>query len=158
MASRIGLTPLDAPHGASAFAEIDGWLRVCASVLPWNGCGSFWPWHAGGTAEMTADAIIGIEAGDPHVWGGDWNHSLLGQEAAGATLGRMAILDALERLDLQPATAQLRHRLPGVRTIDHIAVPTAWQVSSATQRDATGLSDHDAYVVETTPTRGSPRS
>ena len=128
------------------------WRRSTAacvpSVLPWNGCAPFWPWHAGGTAEMTADAITGIEASDPDVWGGDWNHSLLGPEVA-APCWAMAILDALDRLELRAATAKLRHRRPDVRTIDHIAVPISWQVSSATRVDATGLSDHDAYVVET---------
>ena len=31
-------------------------------------------------------------------------------------------------------------------TIDHVAVPSAWQ-TDADRCDGTGLSDHDAYVV-----------
>jgi hypothetical protein len=90
VASPRELRPLEAPHPGSAAAEVDGWLRVCSSVLPWNGCGPWWPWHTGSTAEKTADAIVGIEGSSPRVWGGDWNHSLVGGETAGSLPGRKA--------------------------------------------------------------------
>jgi hypothetical protein len=49
-------------------------------------------------------------------------------------------------------TAELAHRIPGLLTIDHIAVPREATVLAARQVDASAddqrLSDHDAYVVE----------
>ena len=80
---------------------------------------------------------------------GTWN-------LAGRWSGRHASL--LEALDLQVPTASLPHRLPGAHSIDHVAVPASWHLWSATRTDATGLSDHDAYVVETTPTASAATS
>jgi hypothetical protein len=87
----------------------------------------------------------------PHqgpVWGGDWNHALSGDEWAGTQGGRAHVLAAVDLLGLQVLTAELPHRLDGLLSIDHIAVPTSWSVRDACRLDATGLSDHDCYVVD----------
>ncbi len=157
VASRAGLSPLEAPHGASAFAEVSG-MRVCSSVLPWRGCGDQPPWEGSNTAERTASAVADISGSRPQIWGGDWNHSLSGSEWAGSKAGRSSVLATVDALGLQVPTALLPHRLTGVLSIDHIAVPSDWQISPAARVDATGLSDHDAYVVETRPAAALPPS
>lgn len=52
-------------------------------------------------------------------------------------------------------TAEPPHRLEGIWTIDHIAVPGTWRVLSAEQvsaiRGDRRLSDDDAYVLEVVP-------
>jgi hypothetical protein len=89
------------------------------------------------------------------VFGGDFNHALVGREAAGSLAGRQAINELLVRHGLRAATAELPHREDGMSSIDHIAIPSAWTVTLAERvvaADERGrLSDHDAYVVETTP-------
>ncbi|HEV2796875.1 MAG TPA: hypothetical protein VGV65_04590 [Nocardioides sp.] len=157
VASRAGLLPLEAPHGASAFAEVSG-VRVCSSVLPWRGCGDRPPWDGSNTAERTANTVAEIAGSRPQIWGGDWNHSLSGSEWAGSKAGRQSVLATADALGLQVPTALLPHRLTDVLSIDHIAVPATWQVSTATRVDATGLSAHDAYVIETRPDAARPAS
>lgn len=113
-------------------------------------------WGEGSHAERTARALgslVGVlPRGGDLVWGGDWNHSLLGSEWAGSRDGRAHIEHALDRLELQVPTRELPHRLVGVGTIDHIAVPRQAAVVDARRVSAVGpdgaLSDHDAYVVE----------
>jgi hypothetical protein len=52
-------------------------------------------------------------------------------------------------------TAELPHRLDGLLSIDHVAVPTTWTLRDVVRLDAEGLSDHDAYVVDVAvPTSG----
>ena len=157
VASRAGLRALPHPHGASAMAYVGG-FRVCASVLPWPGCGGEPPWTGTDTASRTGAAVAATSATRPQVWGGDWNHSLGGPRQLGTRAGKDALMAATEALDLQVPTASLPHRLPGAHSIDHVAVPASWHLWSATRTDATGLSDHDAYVVETTPTASAATS
>lgn len=87
----------------------------------------------------------------PLIWGGDWNHALVGTEHAGSLAGRARIDDALSRSQLWAPTRELPHRIPGLLSIDHIAIPegvraTATRVSA--DADGVRLSDHDLYVVE----------
>lgn len=153
--SRVPLTPLSDPHVASAAAVIDG-VTYCSTILPWRSSGGepTWPGadpprnvHAGRTryaVEMLLNEL-------PHrdlVWGGDWNHALSGTEYAGSQGGRKHLMRSVTELGLQVPTAELPHRLPGLLTIDHIAVPGSWTVRSAERLDAAGLSDHDAYVID----------
>lgn len=154
VAARTDLVPLPDPHGASAMAEIDG-VRVSASILPWRSCGSREPWVGTSSAEKTAQAVAAVEAARPEIWGGDWNHGLVGAEHAGSIGGRQQILAAVGRLGLAVPTGQLPHRRQGLYSIDHVAVPGGWEVV-ASQRvsgvvDGVALSDHDAYVVATVP-------
>lgn len=82
------------------------------------------------------------------MWGGDWNHALIGPESAGSRAGRAAIAGLAGRLGLRVPTSGLPHRLGGAqRTIDHIAVSAALPVRLAHRVPAPRLSDHDAYVV-----------
>ena len=87
----------------------------------------------------------------PLIWGGDWNHALEGPEQAGSKEGRSHVLAAVEALGLVVPTATLRHRIPGLRTIDHVAVPRTASVQSAervgAEHQEKPLSDHDAYIV-----------
>ena len=86
------------------------------------------------------------------IWGGDWNHAVNGPERAGSLAGRRAILDAVAGLGLAIPTADQPHAIDGLATIDHIALPAAWRVTSCrrvvAEADGARLSDHDAYVVE----------
>lgn len=143
--------PVPDPHGATAAAVVDGVL-CCASVLPWRACGAEAPWVGRDTAERTAEAVAAVEQIGPRIWGGDWNHALIGPEAAGSLGGRAAITAAVERLGLVVPTAAEPHVVEGLRTIDHVAVPAPAEVVGVEHhraaRDGRRLSDHDAYVVE----------
>lgn len=151
--SRSALTAMPDLHVASACAVVDG-VTFCSTVLPWRSCGPI-PWGEGTHAERTAralDALVRALPRDDLVWGGDWNHSLVGPEWAGSKAGRAHIEGALDELGLQVSTRDLVHRLGGVGTIDHIAVSREATVVDATRVSVIGpdgaLSDHDAYVVE----------
>lgn len=151
IASRLPATPEPDPHGASVMVELEG-MRVGSSILPWRSCGTGVPWVGATTAERTAAAVASVEAVAPVIWGGDWNHALAGREWVGSIAGRQSLLASLERLGLQVPTASSPHRIGGLLSIDHIAIPTPWTVT-ATQRHratdgGTRISDHDAYVVE----------
>lgn len=145
------LRPLPDPHGATALAEIDG-LRVASSILPWRNSGGASPWAGQVQGSRTAAAVASIRRAAPVVWGGDWNHELTGRLYAGSTDGRTSILGALDHLGLSAPTDASPHRLPGARTIDHVAVPAFWNVTAVEHVSAIveglELSDHDAYVVE----------
>lgn len=147
--SRRPSAPLPDPHPASAAAVIDG-VTYCSSILPWRSCGSRPPWAGERHADKTAAALEAIDAGLPHtdlVWGGDWNHALVGREYSGSISGRQHILDLLQRRHLRVPTAELPHALPDLLSIDHIAIPDALPgVASYFQAD--GLSDHAGYVVD----------
>lgn len=148
--SRHSLTPLADPHPASAAAQVGG-ITYCSSVLPWKGSGTSAPWGEGTTASRTARALGALDRHLPRtrlVWGGDLNHSAHGPEVAGSLAGRDSISGFVADRGLALATARLPHRLDGIGTTDHVAVPAAWPVVSASRVDASGLSDHDAYVVE----------
>ena len=82
------------------------------------------------------------------MWGGDFNHSWVGDEHASSKAGRRGIAEFVAKRNLIVPTAELPHRLDDVWSIDHVAVPTPWPVRGATRCDPTGLSDYDAYVVE----------
>jgi endonuclease/exonuclease/phosphatase family metal-dependent hydrolase len=127
------------------------------SILPWRSCGIV-PWGEGAASEKTKRAldqlIIGLPVG-ALVWGGDWNHSMRGREYTGSVAGRTAIMAAVANLQLTLATEDSPHRIPGLLTIDHIAVPQAARIHAANRivgDDHTGkrLSDHDAYTIEVT--------
>lgn len=154
VASRLSMSPKPDPHGASVMVEVEG-LRVCSSVLPWRSCGSRAPWLGVTSAEKTNAAVVALETSAPSVWGGDWNHALSGKEWAGSVAGRRSLLAAVERLGLAVPTASSPHRIEDLLSIDHIAVPKSW-LTTATQRHRalvgqTRISDHDAYVVESSP-------
>ena len=111
---------------------------------------------------MTAATIARLRTGLPAapcavVWGGDWNHALHEREFAGTNDGRGEIKKLLFDLQLQVPTEHLPHAIPGLLSIDHIAVPSpsVWQVTKCRRvvAEAAGkrLSDHDAYIVDCTP-------
>lgn len=113
------------------------------------------PWVGPNHAERTRNALEELLKQLPDsglVWGGDWNHGLDGHESAGSKAGRDHIVKAVSKLGLKVPTKYLCHRLPELRTIDHIAVGTGVEVVSAERIEAIEgsrrLSDHDAYVVE----------
>lgn len=155
VASRLPMASAPDPHPASAQAQV-GATTYVSSVLPWRSCGSRPPWvgerHAEKTAHAVDDLLLRMRAADRVVWGGDWNHALTGKEYAGSTGGRAAIESALGELGLVVPTADLPHRIDGLLTIDHVAVPNG-SVGEATrivaEKDGKRLSDHDAYLVRT---------
>lgn len=153
--SRAPLVALPDPHVASAAAVVDS-ITYCSSILPWKGSGGepTWPgarprpnMHSGRT-RYAVEILLRALPRENLVWGGDWNHALSGVESAGSKGGRVQVLQAVKESGLQVPTAELLHRLDGLLSIDHIAVPTSWTVRDARGLDATGLSDHDAYVVD----------
>ena len=154
IASRLPMASSPDPHPASAQARI-GATTYVSSVLPWRNCASRPPWvgdrHADKTRNAVDDLLLRLRAADHLVWGGDWNHALLGREYAGSRGGRDSILSALDELDLVAPTAELPHKTGGLLSVDHIAV-SAGRSASATrivaEHGGKRLSDHDAYVVE----------
>ena len=155
VASRLPLTPLPDPHPASAMAVVDGWT-YCSSILPWKAAGWREPWVGARHAEWTDACIATLLESLPTdglIWGGDWNHALSGREWAGSMAGRHVLLAAVEKLDLVVPTADLPHPIEDLLSIDHIAVPRDADVVDARRvaavADGRRLSDHDAYVVQT---------
>lgn len=153
VASRDSLVPEPDPHGASAMARWREQL-VCSSILPWRSCGGRHPWVGNSTAERTIEAVGAVEAAEPTIWGGDWNHALIGREWSGSIAGRNALLTTVARLGLGAATAEAPHQIDDLLSIDHIALPRDWEVASPERFRArhagVRISDHDAYVVEVT--------
>jgi len=153
--SVLPIERLDDPHEASAAAKIEG-VTYCSTILPWRGVkANSAPWHGSNHSEMTENAISALLRNLPKgdlVWGGDWNHSLIGKEHAGSMGGRHHVLEAVSQLGLNVPTTDLSHRGNYCQSIDHIGVPVSWKVESAERVDAQGLSDHDAYVVEVVKT------
>ncbi len=104
------------------------------------------------TAEKTGATVAAVETSAPSIWGGDWNHALSGREWTGAVAGRRLLLAAVERLELHVPTASSPHQIEDLLSIDHIAVPKAWSVSTTRRHRAFAgehrISDHDAYLVD----------
>ncbi len=141
-------------HALTAAIEVQG-LLFLSTVLPWRGSGNhdYWRGSSGGPATWTEIALREIQCLlDSHaghlVFGGDFNHALQGPEHAGSGAGRVAIQELLDAAGLWAPTEGLPHRGEGRSSIDHIAIPSTWTVTSADRFEAGQLSDHDAYVVE----------
>ena len=148
--SRRAIAALPDPHPASAAGRVDE-LVVCSSVLPWRSSGGLAPWVGEDQAQRTTAAVDAIEQGLPEgslVWGGDFNQALEGPEVAGSAVGTQRILRLLEQRAATARTVGCAHRLPGVTTIDHVAVPAGWAATDVARHATSGLSDHDLYVVE----------
>ena len=147
--SRRRLSPCPDPHPASALAESGG-LVLCSSILPWRGAGGRDVWTGTRHADWTCHTVEALRRQLPvhSIWGGDFNHALTGREWSGSKAGRGHIHQLMSELDLAAATTDLPHRIEGLLSIDHVAIPTTWLVMRRTRHDATGLSDHDAYTVE----------
>ncbi|WNV74131.1 endonuclease/exonuclease/phosphatase family protein [Geodermatophilus sp. DSM 44513] len=148
--SRRPLTGLPDVHVATAAAIVDG-TTFCSTILPWHGLGSDAAWPGDSHADRTGraiDRLLERVLTRRVVWGGDWNHALFGPEQAGGKKGRAHVFRALSRLELNVPTAHLPHRIPGLLSIDHVAVPADRAVLHVERVSAEGLSDHDCYVVE----------
>lgn len=152
--SQLPLQERPDPHQASAAAEVDG-ITYCSSILPWRSCGSKPPWVGIKHADKTSAAVKELVEALPNsglVWGGDWNHALLGKEYAGSVGGRGHVLAAMTSLGLKAPTEALPHRIDGLLSIDHIAVHLDTKVIGAhrvpARRSGHYLSDHDAYIVD----------
>ena len=144
------LTPLGDPHPATAAALLDD-VVLWSSVLPWRSCGDRAPWATGNHATKTTAAIEELNRHWPRrplIWGGDWNHALSGREYAGSVAGRGALLATLHRHGLSVPTDRLAHRIEGLLSIDHISLGPAFLACAAERLPASGLSDHDAYVID----------
>ena len=154
--SRTPLQPRPDPHPASAAAYGLG-LTWCSSILPWRSCGTV-PWGDGAAKEKTRRALDQLASELPVgalIWGGDWNHAMQGREYAGSVAGRTAIKAAVVDLQLTLATEDSPHCIPGLLTIDHIAVPQSARIHAVNRvvaEDHSGkrLSDHDAYAIDVT--------
>lgn len=144
---------LQDPHPASASVYL-GDTTFVSSVLPWRSCTSRHPWIGNRHEEKTEAAVRTVVESlqGSVVWGGDWNHALHGPEYAGSRAGRAHVERAVDQLELQVPTARLPHRIEGLLSIDHIALPTRAHVQAAERvaaaHEERRLSDHDAYVVD----------
>ena len=151
--ARVPFTPLADPHPASAAVCIDG-VTYCSSVLPWRGCGASHPWIEGNHGERTRHVLgqLTVTLGQGAlVWGGDWNHALSGAERAGSKAGRAHLLALVGGRSLHVPTGDLPHRVAGLLSIDHVAIPSSWRATArriSAEVDGARLSDHDAYVVD----------
>jgi hypothetical protein len=152
--SRHPIEPDADPHFATATSVVAD-VRFVSSVLPWRSAGERWPGR-GLTEKMDSVLAALAPVVDRHtVWGGDWNQSLHGREYVGTTAGRASILSFCADRSLDVPTALLASATPSMRSIDHLAIPNTWRLDgvrrivarSGTRR----LSDHDAYVVDTSP-------
>lgn len=138
------------PHPATAMAHCDG-LRLMSSVLPWRSCRE--PWKGSTISEKTRATLSSLRKhiDEATVWGGDWNQALEGPEYVGSSDGRREILNLLGTSQLSVPTSALGSATRGHRSIDHIAVPIAWDVAAVHRVEAAieghRLSDHDAYMV-----------
>jgi len=156
------LRALPQPHPATAAADLAG-LTLWSSILPWRTCGERPPWRGTDHTQRTRATLDALVAAAPDrrlVWGGDWNHALEGREYAGSHDGRAALLDAVSRFGLAVPTAQLGHPLPGLLSIDHIAVPTEWRCTTrrvVAEVGETRLSDHDIYIIDAQPDADATR-
>jgi len=151
------LEPLPDPHPASAAALGMG-MAWCSSILPWRSCGTVL-WGEGTSKEKTQRVLDQLMASLPvgQVWGGDWNHAMQGPESAGSVAGRIAIKAEVAHLQLKTVTEDSPHRIAGLLSIDHIAVPEGAEIHAVNRiiaQDQAGrrLSDHDAYTTTTTLT------
>jgi hypothetical protein len=148
--SRALLSPMPDPHFASALAQV-GELTFCCSILPWRSAVEP-PWLGSSQGERTANAVTALVEALPRtrlVWGGDWNHALVGSETTGCAPGQRVILAALNTLGLSVPTRGLPGRREHQLTIDHLAVADPSMVVSVERYPAQErLSDHDSYVIQ----------
>ena len=128
-------------------------LLAGSSVLPWRGAGRHWPGDASApladrfrlALDDQRHQVRAAAAGRDVVWGGDLNLALQGPERAGAQQCRSDLVRAFDDLGLVPRTGHLPHRLPGLSTIDHVAVPRPWRATAEHHDEQ--LSDHALYLV-----------
>ncbi|GAB3038755.1 hypothetical protein GCM10011376_34070 [Nocardioides flavus (ex Wang et al. 2016)] len=154
VASRVPMASSPDPHRASVAAQV-GATTYVSSVLPWRAARSGPVWvgerHAGRTQNAVDELTLRLRAAPSVVWGGDWNHALLGKEYAGSKAGRASVTAALDELGLVVPTTELPHAIDGLLSIDHVAVPAGWSATArriVAESDGRRLSDHDAYVVD----------
>lgn len=150
--TRETIDPLPDPHPASAAAWIDG-LLFCASVLPWPFADEDTPWaEAASHTEAMTSTLADIETtlkGNPAVWGGTWSQPLAGNIVGFSPRAQEAVLTTVDTLGLVVPTASQRSRHGrGQLSIDHLAVPSAWEVVSLDTFRVDDASEHDAYWVE----------
>lgn len=167
VASSWPLQEIPAGHEGLALAAVmvdQLTALAAASVLPWRGAARYWPGdaaaplHARFTATLNEHDAAIRQAQRQHgcdavVWGGDFNQALSGPELAGSAAGRIELTRVFAAAGLRAATANAEHLLPGVASIDHVALPMAWGVTAVEvlrpEDDGRQLSDHAAYVVDT---------
>lgn len=150
--SRHPVDRLPDPHPASVAARAEGVL-VCSSVLPWPFAGAETPWDGQGTyAEAMALTLAAVETTlktSPAVWGGTWHQPLAGNIVGFSPRVQEALLGTIDLLGLQVPTAHERTRHGrGRYTVDHLAVPAAWEIVERGSFAVDQASEHDAYWVE----------
>lgn len=149
-------------HDAAALATVAG-RRVCSCMFA-AGDTIFRDWPDMGFDRPTvlrgalARLKTALESGATDlVLGGHWSQELAGEHLLGTPDGREMIAEFLAALDLQVPTAGLpRGDEDEGRSIEHIAVPSAWTVNAATRlvADIEGhprAPRHDVYVVDVEP-------
>ena len=149
-------------HEAAALATVAG-MRVCSCMLAAaDTIFRDWPDMGFDRPTVLRAAIDRLKTGlgssaSGLVLGGHWSQELDGENLLGTPDGREMIGELLGALDLQVPTADLpREGEDEGRSIEHIAVPSAWKVNAATRRVAEieghpRAAHHEVYVVEVEP-------
>lgn len=160
--AKAGAAPAPEIHEAAALASVGG-VRACSCMFAAaDTIFRDWPDMGFDRPTVLRAAIgrlktgLGSGAADV-VLGGHWSQELDGENLLGTPDGREMIGELLSVLDLQVPTADLpRMGEDEGRSVEHIAVPSAWTVTTATRLVAeieghprTAL--HDVYVVEVEP-------
>lgn len=141
-------------------------LAVC-TVLPWRGATPHW-------RELLNRDLTFAEAfthvldyvvqriheerleGEAVIWGGDLDQSLAGRDYVGSLIGRVALTNAFDDLELKVPTMHLPAHIDAHPAIDHIAIPATWQLQKPPGvhkpvHETKPLSDHALYIVEASP-------
>jgi hypothetical protein len=155
------MEPAIAAHPSLVMARIhhpEGIFLAASSVFPWRTAKDLWPAGDGDSYEERCAQTLAkhtreigrASVGLPVVWGGGFNQALAGPHHAGSDVGREALREAFARLGLRALTGEEGGQDPRQRSIDHIAIPSAWSSRfvkvQRPQSDARFLSDHPSYV------------
>jgi endonuclease/exonuclease/phosphatase family metal-dependent hydrolase len=161
-------TPAASSHAGEeglvlARLQVDGRsVLVACSVLPWKGAGRYWPGLPEGQAAEFRHVLdhhvarISAErlAGEPLIWGGDFNQPLTAPFSYSTTAGAHALRAAFDGLGLVALTERAEHLNGTSFAIDHLAVSreltTGQQIVEVHRPPWNGghLSDHAAYTAE----------
>lgn len=137
-------------------------VLVACSVLPWKGAGPYWPeLPAGQAAEFRHVLDHHVErisaerlAGEPLIWGGDFNQQLTAPFWFTTREGEAALRAAFTGLGLVALTERAEHLNGDSFAIDHLAVSRDLVVGEGTAEvhrphgGGKDLSDHAAYIAD----------
>lgn len=139
-------------------------LVIYGAVLPWLAVTNHAPYlvQEGETsldvfrrvlAAQAADvAELRRRSGEPVLWLGDFNQTLIGSLAGGSAARRSLLLDTLAGLGLEAWNGSADHMVPGLCAVDLICGPKGEVLHGRGRidpvRDGVTMSDHAGYWVD----------